>query len=268
MLNRTVALSAAMAGMLAAGLAHADTLFPVTPNGDISGGEVISSAPGTGWFTSAPGQAPATITGTGVNSGGLIKVLNLAPNGTSTYSVHDNFLSGQGANASSATVNGNAISFVDTYVLNLPNGTASNFDVSFVACVTGFTCSGISNLSARLYQYTATSGSLNNYTVGGVGAPAAGGVVSAWSTTVGAGTADYTQFQNVPVSATEYVLQVTGLIQPGGGSFGGDLSLTAVPLPASIWLFLSALGGLGAISRRRTSENPSRVSGLPTTARA
>jgi hypothetical protein len=33
-----------------------------------------------------------------------------------------------------------------------------------------------------------------------------------------------------------------------------DLGLSAVPLPASAWLLMGALGGLGALSRRRKSQ--------------
>jgi len=40
-----------------------------------------------------------------------------------------------------------------------------------------------------------------------------------------------------------------------GNPIVGEFTVTAVPLPAAAWLFLSALLGLGVISRRRTFAN-------------
>jgi hypothetical protein len=247
-------------GILAvAGLAQADTLVPIDPNANISGYEVVSSGTfngvNQGWFTTAPGQTAGTVNGTGVNNGTPLNVLNLAPNNTSTYNLGDNFSAGEGSNAAADTIavggTPQSYSFVDTFVLNLPTSSTSSFDVSFAACGQGG-CSGISNLTSRLYQYTA--GGANNITsVGTVGTPpgGAGTLVTAWTATQGSGMSDYTQFQNAPTPGGEYVLQVAGLVQPSGGSFGGVLQVTAVPLPADLPLLLSGLLGLGAWSRRR-----------------
>src|SRR5262249_22208647 len=124
------------AGALAiSGLAKADLLVSISPNGNLSGNEVISSGTfsGTpqGWFTTGPGQTEAKVNGTGVNDGTLpLNVLNLAPNGTSTYNLGDNFSAGQGSNPAADMINvhGNPQSygFVDTFVLNLPTSSTSN----------------------------------------------------------------------------------------------------------------------------------------------
>ena len=62
------------------------------------------------------------------------------------------------------------------------------------------------------------------------------------------------------LSPGTYYLRVWGLTEgPGEGysSIGGSGTLpllTAVPLPAAAWLFLSGLGGLGAVRARRRSR--------------
>jgi hypothetical protein len=242
------------------GAANADVIVNVPPNSNLSGNEVISSGTFSGvpqgWFTTGAGQNETTITGHPSTSTLPLNVVNLAPNGSSTYNLGDNFSAGQGSTPAADTINVNgthqSYGFVDTYVLNLPTGNTSNFDVSFSVCGTGG-CSGISNLTARLYEYTA-GGATNTSNVGTVGAPAGGGgtVVAAWTVTQGLGTADFTQFQNAPIAGGEYVLQVAGQSAASGGSFGGVLNVTAVPLPAGLPMLLGGLLGLGAWSRRRS----------------
>jgi hypothetical protein len=243
------------------GAASADVLVPISGNSNISGNEVISSGTfngvNQGWFTSATGgnnQLEQTVNGQPSTGTLPLNVLNLAPNSSSTYNLGDNFKPGQGSVAAGDTIkiglNQQAYGFVDTYVLNLPTGTASNFDVSFAVCLGG--CTGVSNLTARLYEYTAGNAQ-NSNNVGSVGAPAGGlsTVVAPWTVTQGSGMADYTQFQNAPIAGGEYVLQVAGLTQTGGGSFSGVLNVTAVPLPASLPLLLGGLLGLGTWARHR-----------------
>jgi hypothetical protein len=45
---------------------------------------------------------------------------------------------------------------------------------------------------------------------------------------------------------------VTGYYADNNGAFTANVSLSAVPLPAAVWLLGGALGGLGAIRRRST----------------
>jgi len=176
----------------------------------------------------------------------------MSSNGTSTYTLRDNYAAGQASNAATGTIGGNQYGFVDTYVLNLPTSSAADFEVSVNVCGAG-TCSGVSYLTARLYEYTA--GGANNLTVGGIGPPTSG-LINAWSATNTSGSFDYTSFNSPTLAGGEYVLQIAGLAASGGGGFTGDLGITAVPLPASWPLLLSGLlgmGGFGLARRRRVS---------------
>jgi hypothetical protein len=252
-----------LALLAVSGAATADVLTPTLANGNLSGNEVILGGTfngvGQGWFTTASGQTEATVNGQPSTSTLPLQVLNLAPNGSSTYNLGDNFSAGEASFAAADTINiqgtHQAYGFVDTYVLNLPAGTTSNSDVSFAVCGTGSSCSGVMNLTARLYEYTA-GGASNTNSVGSVGAPAGGSgtVVAAWTATQGLGTADFTQFQGAPVSGGEYVFQVAGQAASSGGSFAGVLNVTAVPLPAGLSMLLGGLLSLGAFARRASSH--------------
>ncbi|MGO9037714.1 MAG: FxDxF family PEP-CTERM protein [Steroidobacteraceae bacterium] len=231
-------------------VAHADFLnTTIQPNSDLSGDEVIQ------WDTSQS-ASPTLVTGTGVNDGNpapgqpLVGVLDLSMNGSSTYTLTHNFTSGQ-AQAGGGTINGLGYGFVDTFVLNLPTGTASNYDISVNTCaLVSSNCSGLSNLTARLYSYTATANGNNNLTIGGVTAPAAGGGVVSWTSSTGT-LFDETQF-SAGVGSGEYVLQIAGLAtSAGGGSYTAGIGVTAVPIPAALPLLLSGIAGLGAMARRR-----------------
>jgi hypothetical protein len=53
-----------------------------------------------------------------------------------------------------------------------------------------------------------------------------------------------------------YQLLVEGVPLTSPDSYSGTLSFTPVPIPASYWLLLSALGGLGLLVRRRDGSAP------------
>lgn len=233
-------------------VAHADFLnTSIPPNSDLTGLEVIQ------WDTSQS-ASPALVTGTGVNDGNpasgqpLVNVLDLSMNDSSSYTFSHNFIAGK-AQAGGGTINGLSYGFVDTFVLNLPTGTASNYDISVNTCaLMPSNCSGLTNLTARLYSYTATAGANNNLTVGGVGAPPAGGGVVSWTASSGSGSLfDQTQF-SAAVGEGEYVLQIAGVAtSAGGGSYTAGIGVSAVPLPAALPLLLSGMAGLGIMIRRR-----------------
>jgi hypothetical protein len=61
------------------------------------------------------------------------------------------------------------------------------------------------------------------------------------------------------LASGNYDLQINGTVTGSGvggidGAYSGILTATAVPLPAAAWLLLSGLAGVGAMARRRKSE--------------
>jgi hypothetical protein len=54
-----------------------------------------------------------------------------------------------------------------------------------------------------------------------------------------------------PVTSAAFNTYDAGLRNSGGNAPGLSFGVVATPLPAAAWLFLSALGGLGLIARRR-----------------
>jgi hypothetical protein len=65
----------------------------------------------------------------------------------------------------------------------------------------------------------------------------------------------HTQFSDSSLAAGTYYMQVTGTADGTlGGEYFGSASVSSVPLPAAAWLLLSGLAGMGAMARRRKSE--------------
>jgi hypothetical protein len=95
----------------------------------------------------------------------------------------------------------------------------------------------ISNLFAEIYSLTSNPGGLVTTTPLGT---------VDYATILPSGDATYLQINPTLLTAGSYVLQISGTANGTmGGSYQGDLNLTAVPLPAPLWLLLSGLGALG-----------------------
>lgn len=108
------------------------------------------------------------------------------------------------------------------------------------------------------YDFVATVGADSNAPVKANGVDAAKEYVT-WTFALASGTT----YKDV-ISALDSGTMRIGLLVPGatGGSasflnnYGGStLQVSAVPLPASLWLMFGALGGLGFISRRGRRRN-------------
>jgi hypothetical protein len=150
--------------------------------------------------------------------------------------------------------------FYDNYVFFL--GSGANVGSALISFSNGLT--GISDLEARLFQLSptvTTNGAFDAIAPNQLGNPPANAVapiVDSWTSggMNGAGVYQVLLAQHT-FGAGEYVLQIRGEVQDGtgafSGSYGGTLSLTPVPLPASLPLLLGGLGALGGLLRRRVS---------------
>ena len=71
----------------------------------------------------------------------------------------------------------------------------------------------------------------------------------------GASLSEGTWFHAMLDGGTDYAFTVAGDVSGLlGGAYKGKLSVSAVPLPAAAWLFLSALAGLFVIRRRQQPQ--------------
>lgn len=85
--------------------------------------------------------------------------------------------------------------------------------------------------------------------------PAGSTDLTGWSSPLGSGVSGtISVIPATQLAAGTYALEIRGTVTgTAGGSYSGELNLatTPVPLPASLWLMLSGLGGLGALSMKR-----------------
>ena len=134
--------------------------------------------------------------------------------------------------------------FYDDFIFTIPVGAGSN---SVTSSITIPGALQITGLQSRLFALP------GGYTGGALGA-CPGGCIAVWGTTVAAGNVTYTVLDPIVLGPGSYVLQIRGdATGAAGGSYSGVLNLTAVPVPAAVWLFGSALGGLGLLRRRRVA---------------
>jgi hypothetical protein len=232
----------AAAGLtIGAGLAHADTISEI-PNG---GSLALSQS----FASTAVGQTPTTVVGTGANDAtGNVVGSDLTGNGNSTYLFSQSYNNSVGSYTAGTLSNGGTFGLVASYVVALPTSTTG----SYIFSLNLTSQTGLDDLSARLYSY----GPGENTTLGLTGAPPNGGVVSPWSTSVNGGLVDSTAMSATDVTAGLYVLEVVGQLSPGAtsGSYSGQLSVAPVPLPAALPFLLSGVAGILGFGRRRAAR--------------
>ena len=241
-----VTLAVAAVLTLAAGLARADTITPTTNGGTLELSQSFAS--------SATGQTPTTVVGTGANDGiGNVMGSDLTGNGNSTYLFSQSYSNSVGSYTAGTLSNGDTFGLVASYVVALPTSSTG----SYIFSLNLSSSTGIDDLSARLYAY----GPGVNTTLGNTGALANGGLVSSWSTSVNGGLVDSTTMPATNVATGLYVLEVVGQLTSGAtsGSYSGQLSVDPVPLPAALPLLLSGIGGMFGFGRRRKAATAAKI---------
>jgi hypothetical protein len=127
--------------------------------------------------------------------------------------------------------------FIDTYVFSSTNAAAS----SLTTTINLGSLSGITGLQERLYAFSGAPvlGSPGSSLIQDWTSPLPGGVV----------------LNDPNLAVGTYALEVRGATTGTfGGTYSGALNLSnvaAVPLPAAVWLFGSALAGMASVRRSK-----------------
>jgi hypothetical protein len=196
-----------------------------------------------------------TVTATGTGNGQTYNVYysGLAANGTitptNTFSIGDSFngtnlatghpYTPTGADFKISSTAPSIWNFQDDYAFTTSGATVQ----SVVIGLPTYGGIGLDDLQARII-YAAGNGAPT------LGAPAGGTLVDSWQSVSGSAGL-YNITMPTGIAGGSYILQIRGEAASGGGSYGGALSFTAVPLPAAMPLLLSSIAGIGVFARRR-----------------
>ncbi|HUV22000.1 MAG TPA: VPLPA-CTERM sorting domain-containing protein [Gammaproteobacteria bacterium] len=133
----------------------------------------------------------------------------------------------------------------DVQIYSSTDGNQANAVLASESSIVGGTGNGWNDIAIN-YSFAADSYYVLNWrpTDGGDGD---------WATTL-----DYYNDSALAVSISELAMLINGTAGINASAFDNylhpnlRLGISAVPVPAAIWLFGTALGGLGGVSRRRT----------------
>lgn len=180
-------------------------------------------------------------------------VTTLAVPGTDIYG---NAFNGLGGTPISSA---NPAGFYDDYFITISGATADGVTSSVsLSDASGGPTLQVNGLQAILYNISSGSPTSSQVPLFGNGSYTAVETGTQSNVTVGAGEVVSTSvLGSIMLNPGTYALEIQGTIASGaiGGSYSGDLNLSSpVPLPATLPLLLSGLGGLAIWSRRRVSR--------------
>jgi hypothetical protein len=170
-----------------------------------------------------------------------------APAVPGSYMYGDGFTSNQTGHNFAGTPYG----FYDDFVFTIGAGQAD----AVTSTISIGSLIGITNLQARIYNYTANGSVAPLLTT-----PQPGTSTDGWSSSTGFGGNNLT-VNVIPLTslaAGTYSLEIRGTSDGtlAGGTYTGSLNLTAVPLPGALWMLASSLGLFGFAARRRGVNGP------------
>ena len=143
--------------------------------------------------------------------------------------------------------------FYDSFIITVMPGQLDAITTTINVPLGGSAGLGIDGLSARLFSFSPGAG----IAIPTAGAPAGGTLLESWTNVViPAGQATgYVNVLNDPsIGQGTYVLQIRGVPESSGGSYGGSVNLSATPLPNSMLLFPFGLLALTFAARRRRNN--------------
>lgn len=142
--------------------------------------------------------------------------------------------------------------FYDDYVFTVTGSNIQGAVVSFLNSASAPPV-GIGDLQARIFSTTTPyDASVAASNLGNP--PSTGSVVEdVWASPSSTGLY-VVNLTNTQLAPGTYDLQIRGEVASGGGSYGGSVSFTPVPLPGGLMLLVSGLGLFGAAATRRVAR--------------
>ncbi len=148
-----------------------------------------------------------------------------------------------GAGAPGSTPPDSGWNFYDDYFFSTTSATSNNATV-----ISNFSEDSISSLQVRIFSSGGPSSTLNGAPT--LGTPT-GGAIDGWTGNLTGSNGSFSILLPTGFPAGSYDLQVRGEAIGTNASYGGNLQIAPVPLPAGVPLLLSGLGMLGGLIRRR-----------------
>ena len=144
--------------------------------------------------------------------------------------------------------------FFDSFIITVPQGQLDAITTSIELPLDQTNSIGVANLNSRLFQFTPGPG----VPVPTTGTPS--GMINGWTSVVFS-SPNETGYVNVLVdpslAAGTYVFQIEGTLLSGGGSYGGEVNLSPVPLGSSLGALLLGLATLsGGLFLRKHQFQP------------